>query len=130
MRNLEWRPPTQAERAVADDWIAAWNLATGDDAVLPDDVQAAASCGCRTCPTFALRPVVLKEPECHERALAVEGGARAEDGSPVAGLIAFWDDSVLDIEVYPYADDVVRLEDVTAEIDGRGQTIWSTRPET
>lgn len=30
----------------------------------------------------------------------------------------FWDDSVLEIEVYPFADDVVRLEDVTVEIDG------------
>ncbi len=120
MRNVEWRRPTKAERAVADEWIAAWNLATGDDATLADDVQATSSCDCSTCPTFALRPVVLKEPECHERALVVEGGARATDGSWVAGLIAFWDDDILEIEVYPLAGDLVRLEDVTVEIDGPG----------
>jgi|GEM_PF-4160880 len=120
MRNLRWREPTQVERAIADDWVAAWNLATGDNATLPHDVKAASSCDCGKCPTFALHPVVLKEPDCHERALSVEGGARAADGSWVAGLIAFWDDDVLDIEVYPLADDVVRLEEVTVEIDGPG----------
>lgn len=118
MREVEWRDPTAAERAVAVDWIAAWNLATGDSAELSDDLQAAASCGCGTCPTFAVRPVALKEPDCHERPLAVEGGARAADGSPVAGLIAFWDDSELEIELYPLAGGIVRLEEVKVEIDG------------
>ncbi len=130
MRILQWREPTQAELAIANDWIAAWNLATGDDAALPREVQAASSCNCSNCPTFAVRPVVLQDPDCRRRPLAVEGGARAADGFPVAGLIAFWEASVLEIEVCPYADGVVRLEDVTVEIDGRGQTIWSTRQET
>ena len=120
MRKLTWREPTTAERSVADDWIAAWNLVTGADATLPNDLQAASSCSCGTCPTFALRPVELRDPERQERPLLVEGGVRAPDGSTLAGLIAFWDDSVLEIEVYPFADDVVRLEEVTVEIDAPG----------
>ncbi|WP_291380173.1 hypothetical protein [Demequina sp.] len=120
MRKLAWREPTAAERSVADDWIAAWNLATGDDATLPDDPQAASSCNCGTCPTFALRPVELRDPERQERPLLAEGGVHAADGSTLAGLIAFWDDSVLEIEVYPFADDVVQLEDATVVIDAPG----------
>ncbi len=120
MRKLTWREPTTAERSVADDWIAAWNLATGDEATLPDDLQAVSSCSCGTCPTFALGPVELRDPERQARPLRNEGGVRAADGSPLAGLIAFWDDSVLEIEVYPSADDVVRLEDVTGVVDAPG----------
>ncbi len=125
MRELQWREPSPAERAVASDWIAAWNLATGDDASLPDDLQAADSCGCRTCPTFALRPVHLKSPNCHQRPLAVEGAAVAADGTAIAGLIAFWDDSELEIEIYPYAGAVVRLEEVSVTIDGPGSRSWT-----
>lgn len=124
MRILQWREPTHAELAIANDWIAAWNLVTGDDAALPRDVQAASSCNCSKCPTFALRPVVLQNPDRQRRPLAVEGGASAADGSSVAGLIAFWDDAVLEIEIYPFADEAIRLENVTVEIDRHGITSW------
>ena len=53
-----WRAPTQAERELAESWVAAWNVSTGDRARLTPDLVVRTSCVCG-CPSFAAKPVTL-----------------------------------------------------------------------
>ncbi len=103
MSTFAWREPTAAERDLAHRWIARWNAATGDSVALPDAWQAATSCDCGACPSFAVSPAALSALERKQRPLSVEGEAVSANGER-AGLIAFWSDNVLDLEIFPYED--------------------------
>ena len=116
MSEHPWRDPSEAERALAADWIAAWNAVTGDTSSLPAGWRAAKDCACG-CPTFAVTPVVLKQPECRTGPLPVHGSASTADGASLAGLVAFWADEILHIEVYSLVGPMPELEQLTFTLE-------------
>ena len=126
MRTHQWREPTEAERALARDWVATWNSTTGDAAVLPDGWRAAKDCDCG-CPTFAVTPIMLKQPDASQGPLGVDGSATNQDGTSLAGLVAFWADDVLHLEVYslegpmPSLDQLAFTLDVDPRLAHRGE---------
>lgn len=121
MPELLWRTPTDVERDLAQRWIAAWNEATGDSAALPEAFQAADSCTCGTCPSFAVGPVTLTAPERESRPLSIEGEATTASGDQ-AGLIAFWSEDVLDLELFPFLDrPITDLATLTVTLHRSGQ---------
>jgi hypothetical protein len=113
-----WRAPTQAEREVAERWVAAWNLGTGDCARLTSELVVRTSCQCG-CPSFAAKPVTVSNALIGSGPLAIEGEARfSSSGDPAAGLIVwaqseFLDEHEIDFEIFAYTDVPVTLECIT-----------------
>ncbi|MDN4474208.1 hypothetical protein [Demequina zhanjiangensis] len=111
-----WRALSFEERALVEAWLATWNGRTGDTATLGQDAKARPSCGCGTCPSFTVKPLVL-----HESGLALdepylgEGYAEGTDDGPGPGLLVWGlSDSLardeIDFEIYPLDDQPVALQ--------------------
>lgn len=110
-----WRAVSSDERSLVEAWLRHWNARTGDVATLSAAAVARSSCDCGTCPTFAVRPVVLDDSRVHTREPYVgEGDATAESG-PGAGLLV-WGlmdhlaPDEIEFEIYPFDDERVELD--------------------
>ncbi len=118
MTGRGWRELSASERAVTVAWLDTWNARTGDTAALGDDARARSTCGCGTCPTFAVRPVTLdKRFEPEDEPAVGDGSAHGADGVEKAGVFVFGftehlADDEIEFEFYPLEDAPVHLDDV------------------
>ncbi len=113
-----WRELSDSERALTVAWLDSWNARTRDTATLVDDARARTSCGCGTCPTFAVRPVVLNQRfEREDDPYVGEGSVLGGDGVEKAGILV-WGfrehlaGDEIEFEIYPLDDEPVHLKDV------------------
>ena len=119
--NKVWRAPTQAEREVAERWVAAWNASTGDFARVTPALLVRTSCPCG-CPSFAAKPVTISKALADHAMLTIEGEFRFLNGDPAAGLIVWaqgesFDEDEIVFEIDPYTDVPVTLPTVTFAFD-------------
>jgi hypothetical protein len=108
-----WRLPSPAELDLAESWVAEWNAVTGDRAALGSSTLVRTSCGCGSCPSFAVKPLELSTEHAKSKPLRVEGSAMHSASQPGAGLIAFALEGGVDFEIYPLGDESASLETLT-----------------
>lgn len=113
MSQVAWRAPTPAESHLVTSWLSAWNIATGDNAVLGLDALARRSCRCGTCPSFTITPLLLTTESTVGGPLPIEGHGSRPRGGVAAGLLAWTIEDGIDFEIYPLADEVLVLDDLT-----------------
>jgi len=103
------------ERSLVEAWLRHWNDRSGDAATLDAAAVARSSCACGTCPSFAVRPMVLDDSRLSSTEPYVSEGDATNDDGPGAGLLVWGlrdhlaPDEV-EFEIYPFDDERVTLD--------------------